>query len=215
MVLLKEDDVKKSFRECMLKRKTEFKTEVRFNNCIIDFLAKIDNKWAGIEVKGETNNIFTTLGQLVNYSKFISHIYLCAPASFIQKFEETYSDSAIFSKIKAKLGLIVLDGNSMKICKRAINEEYYMKLPKHSIRKHTHHKVPRDDAELDKTDEDILNFLKVKQVATVWDIIQNQGFDSIYKNPYETVNKRIKNLVHFGFVEIINKHPKTISLVNK
>lgn len=215
MVLLKKDDVKKSFKEYIVKKKAEFKTEVRFDNCIIDFLARIDNKWVGIEVKGETNNIFTTFGQLVNYNRFISHIYLCAPTSFIKKFEEIYSDSPIFAKIKDALGLIVVDRGSVKILKRPLNKEYYMKLPERTVKKHTHHRLPRDGAELDETDENILNFLKVKQVATIWDIIQNQGFDSIYKNPYETINKRIKNLVHFGYVQIINKHPKTVSLVNK
>jgi len=49
----------------------------------------------------------------------------------------------------------------------------------------------------------------------VWDIIKDQKFDLKYKNPYETINKRIKNLTNFGYIKIVNKHPKIISLVRK
>lgn len=215
MVLLSEDDVKTLFKEHMLKEKIEFRTEANFGNCMIDFLVKFDDLWVGVEVKGETNKMFTTFGQLANYYSFMSHICLCAPSLFIKKFEEMYSKSPIFTKIKEMIGLITVDGNDVEILKRPSNVEYYIKHPETSIKENKHYRGPRDDAELDEIDKKILNSLETRKISTLWDIIQSQGFDSIYKKPYETINKRINNLIHFGHVQIINKYPKTVALVEK
>lgn len=66
-----------------------------------------------------------------------------------------------------------------------------------------------------QTTIDFLNKNFSNLVKKIEGVKKFHTFNSMYKNPYETVNKRIKNLAHFGYVQIINKHPKTVSLVNK
>lgn len=215
MVQLKEDYVKDFLKKYMLDQKIEFRPEVRLGGCVIDFLAKFDGKWVGVEVKGGSNDIFLTLGQLVNYNKFVSHLYLCAPSSFIKKFIETYAEITVFKQVMATLGIIEFDGASTRIVKEPSNKTYYLKLPEQYVRKNIRERFPRGDAELDETDKAILNFLKTRKIATVWDIIQNHRFNERYKNPYETICKRLGNLEHFRYIKIINRHPKTLSLVSE
>jgi len=215
MSYYREDDVKDSLKNHLLRCGAEFKTEVRFEDCIIDFLAKFGGNWVGIEAKGSDNNMLATVGQLANYYKFLSHVYLCAPSLFIKRFEDGCSRAGVFREAIDHIGIMEFDGGVIKTLREASNTEYYLRLPHIQKNEPLGKKGLRNDAALDCIDENILGFLKSRGVATIWEIAQNQGFQITHKAPYESISRRIGNLTSLGYTRILNKYPKTVALVIK
>ncbi len=215
MVFLRTDDIKDVLKNHLIKQKIEFKTGVCVDGKILDFLIRVGGKWCGVIVKGENSNIFTTFGQLVSQNRAISHLYLCAPEKFIERFKEEYSGSQTFKELEKSLGFIPIDDQVIKSIEQPSTKEYYFKIYESTLKNNSVTKQKKNNIELDEIDKNILKHLKERGITTVWDIIKDQKFDLKYKNPYETINKRIKNLTNFGYIKIVNKHPKIISLVRK
>lgn len=204
---MQEDQVKLVLIEYLKKNNTNFLTEVNFGNCRIDFLIKNNNNWFGVEVKGDRSDEISTLGQLINYYKNISHLMLCAPASFIEKIRKLITKNPELSQLNKKLGYMSINDGGVTIIEPQ-NSKYYFLVNQHKLGSSNHQKFPKHDRP-DAVDLSIIELIRTHKIITLGEI------GKLTKLSYENTRKKIKNLEHFGYVKILAKYPTSITIGDK
>ena len=199
---MREDEVKKSFAEHLKKKKIEFVEEVNLGGCVIDFLIKLNNKWIGVEVKGDRANEIHALGQIINYYTYLSHLVLCTTKEFASRFFKKIKNNPEIRHLGKKLGVWIVGENIISI---SSNIPYYFRLRK-TRQKKKKYKYPKYGI-LDPIDKKILNLIDTNGTITLGEIIRATNLS------YEAARKRIKNLEYFKYIKIINKYPISIRRV--
>lgn len=181
---MKEEEVKLILTEYFKKNNIGFLTEVNFGNCRIDFLIKNNNKWVGIEVKGDRSDEISTLGQLINYYKNISHLMLCAPAGFIEKIRKMITKNPELIHINKKLGSISINDGVVTIVEPK-NSKYYFSVKPQRLDSTNQPKFPKYDRP-DEMDLSIIELIRRHNVITLGEIAK------LTKLSYENARKKSK-----------------------
>lgn len=202
---MRKDTVKKILIEYLKRNKIDFLQEVSFGSCKIDFLIKSNGNWVGVVVKGDRAKEILTLGQLVNYYKYISHFMLCASKLFVNKIRGLILNNPELSHLNKKLGWVVIDDGKIEF-RPPQNSKYYFLVEK-NLKKHEKYysNFPKYDRP-DETDVSIVELVKNKRSIMLCEIMKLFGLS------YENTRKKIKNLEHFGYLKIASKYPTTVSI---
>ena len=203
---MQEDEVKDVLRRFFESQAVKLKQEVKIGKSYIDFLIEKDGIIMGIEAKSDNASEFTALGQLLNYYKHLSHVFLAAPWPFLAKFTTLFKENNELGEILDKIGIIRIHKNEAIIQKEAKNSKYYF-IPQSETVNRERKPLKSKFIELDMIDEKIIELVRTNRVPILQDMSKTLGMKS------ETLRKRIRNLEQYGYVRIISKTPTIITLV--
>jgi uncharacterized membrane protein len=202
---MKEDEVKSVLKEFFEKQAIETKQEVKIGKNYIDFLIEREGKKVGVEAKSDNSNEFATLGQILNYYKYLSHIFLAAPTPFLTRFLNLLKGNAELETTLNKIGIINIYNDVITIQKEAENTRYYFNPQSEAVARE-HIPLKTKFIELDVIDEKIIELVRGNKTHMLQDMSKSLGMK------VETLRKRIRNLEQYGYVKIISKTPTVVAL---
>ena len=205
---MQEYEIVESFIRYLKDNRIKFLREVNLGGVKIDFLVHEKKRWVGVEVKGDRSDPINTLGQLVNYYQYLSHLYLCASPDFIRKIMELMISNPEISHLTGKIGLISVKDGKIRIAKVPSNSRYYLSIKRKKLRKREGQRFPKYGI-LDEVDKKILELARKNKPLLLGEIQKQTGLS------YGAVRKRIKNLAHFGYIKILSKYPTCIGVVDE
>jgi len=186
------------FERYLKDHKIIYKREYRLNNSFIDFVIKIEGKLIGVEIKTSYSNLYKTIGQLINFSRFFSHLILVAPKNFIEKINTIIKDSGVLNHI----GFIIFENGEFQHLKKPNPPRYYFRGKTLKI-KHTCSKKEFNISRFEK--KELIFFKKYKNKwFMVSDIVEN------LKISFPAAYHFISSLRRFGFIKEVERgsHPK-------
>lgn len=192
------------FEEHLKKLNLKYKRGCKIDNSFIDFLVDYSGKMYGVEIKSSFSKINSTIGQLINFSRFFSHLILVAPRDFLVRFEEVVKETNILKQI----GMIAFENGDFIEVKKPKPEKYFLRI-------HAEMKEKRKIKEMftkDRfTEDEIKFFIKFKDRSfMVCDVVAN-------------LNKKRAAIYHFlstlkklGFIEeVAGTYPKSFRITSK
>jgi hypothetical protein len=188
---MNEEEAKSVFSEYLKRNGIDFFAGKKFLHSQPDFVFKKENFWYCVEVKGEESNIIEALGEVINYFTDFSHVFLCAPMFFLDRFIKLLATNPELESLRNKLGIILVNEKQVVVFKEAKNKTFYCHDPATPIKRSPRRKI-RSFVFLDETDLKILDYAREKPVF----IPEAHLFGLSYQRFYN----RLKSLEKQGYL---------------
>lgn len=194
------------FEKHLKKTNIQYKREHKIGNSKIDFIANFDGKTVGVEVKSSYSNVYAAVGQLINFSRYFSHLVLVAPKEFLSKFNELIEETNTLKQI----GVIVFENGNFVEIKKPTSTYYFFK----EIERIREEKKPyKNEFNRNRFTESEERFFKKfkDRPFTTHNVVENlnKNFGAAYRF--------ILTLRKLGLVEEINigSHPKSFRITDR
>lgn len=189
------------FERWLLSFNKEFGKNITVAGGQVDYIIFDGEQTHGVVVKGTRSNIHTTVGQLVNSLRTLSHVYLLAPMNYIRKTDKVLSQSGV----SIPIGYIVPNKDGVVYLKRPAQQVYYYKKPDKVRLKPPHTK----QLVINESDIKILEWFKEKTLTVA-------GTSQILNVSMTNASHRLARLRKAKKIEELtdgSSYPKTYKIV--
>ncbi len=119
--MLYEDYLHQQYIQYLKTKKIKFEHEARTLNGVIDFKLELNEKTVGVEVKADRSNVFSAIGQLLNFRRTFSNVYLLSTEKFYQIIREILNESGL----QDTFGFILFKDNTFITLSEPKIKDYY------------------------------------------------------------------------------------------